>query len=427
MESFPQTANGKLDRNALPNPPIVTDRNATCDHSNVPKSGSVSDTCSNTMVDLVCGVVEKLRGNRPPESSSFASFGIDSLGSILFLKALSDALGGVRIDVKMVYGPGITVKSFAQTLYNKLKEERPEVLSAKNITAPFETVTEDLEDADANKDDPSSESFDDRVLVNRDLLEGIRGVLTLLVWWDHGHSQYLTMNYTFQSDTELFILMSGFATALQFRSTREIRSPKDLKSFWDIKSFLISRAVGVFPVMWLALLLNAPRWHLRALHDVMERQYNMNKFDKLPYPVSIWSNDPSVSSNEGFCAPFYVFAMQSWLKNICTDVGPYDVYYAAVIWTCFLAYAVIRLLLDRFQKLIRLKHLEYRSRGADVTRDSVLQNTVRRLMELCIELSENRLGWARFVLFVVIVYTALGYAIDVFKVLFHVFYLYLTL
>ena len=42
-------------------------------------------------------VVQQLRGYRPSPNSSFASIGIDSLGSILFLRYLSDSLGGIEV------------------------------------------------------------------------------------------------------------------------------------------------------------------------------------------------------------------------------------------------------------------------------------------------------------------------------------------
>jgi hypothetical protein len=65
----------------------------------------------------ICDVVEKLRGRRPALSSSFASIGVDSLGAVMFVKYLSESLGGLRIDPSKIYAPGVTVSSFARYIY----------------------------------------------------------------------------------------------------------------------------------------------------------------------------------------------------------------------------------------------------------------------------------------------------------------------
>ena len=173
MKSFPETANGKLDRKALPD---STDKDL-CDEILSKEMESENDnyddndkecptTQCNTPADLsekissfssnifgrskdckpidfkqarqqrnisilskhICDTVEKLRGRRPTFGSSFASIAVDSLGAVMFVKYLSDSLGGIRIEPAKLYAPGITIKSFAENLLTRLEVECPAAL-----------------------------------------------------------------------------------------------------------------------------------------------------------------------------------------------------------------------------------------------------------------------------------------------------------
>ena len=55
-------------------------------------------------------VIPQVRGRRPVLANSFASIGVDSLGAVMFIKYLSDSVGGIRIEPSKIYAPGVTIR-----------------------------------------------------------------------------------------------------------------------------------------------------------------------------------------------------------------------------------------------------------------------------------------------------------------------------
>lgn len=171
VQSFPETANGKLDRKALTDPASsdqVIEMQSSAEERVQPQSPCIEDTLAinfnctrgggesgvgagvgvegksaylnsrqrsllnsknvTTMVKHICDMVEQMRGRRPSSGSSFAAIGVDSLGAVMFIKFLSDSLGGIRIEPAKIYAPGVTIKTFAEGLITRLEKEKPDAL-----------------------------------------------------------------------------------------------------------------------------------------------------------------------------------------------------------------------------------------------------------------------------------------------------------
>jgi hypothetical protein len=173
VQSFPETANGKLDRKALPDPASsdqVIEMRSSTEEQAQPQSPCIEDNSAvilnctrggaesgvgagvgvgvegkgaylnsrqrslldsknvTIMVKHICDMVEQMRGRRPSSGSSFAAIGVDSLGAVMFIKFLSDSLGGIRIEPAKIYAPGVTIRTFAEGLITRLEKEKPDAL-----------------------------------------------------------------------------------------------------------------------------------------------------------------------------------------------------------------------------------------------------------------------------------------------------------
>lgn len=150
VTAFPQTANGKIDRKALPDPiefsappPTADDPAPEVLSSNAAASVDTVATATpgagynqeRGMVNHIIEVVKKLRDQRPGPNSSFASLGLDSLGSIMFIRTLSVSLEGMKINPALLYKPGVTIRTLAIVLLQRLEVENP-ALREKIIGQP---------------------------------------------------------------------------------------------------------------------------------------------------------------------------------------------------------------------------------------------------------------------------------------------------
>eukprot|EP01041_Mallomonas_annulata_P014734 gene14734-31314_t len=267
-----------------------------------------------TMTDHIRDIVYRVQGYRPSSTASFGTIAIDSLAAVIFVRALSESIDNFKIETSKIFTPGVTIKSLAEELYQQLEGKRPDILDQLNIISPSsyssyaysrnecvsneniirgDTTTtttinpirnrsthkqievengDDVEDEDSINTDVISEKFDAAILSNAKLIEGLRGVLVIMVLWDHFHHGML--NDIWRSDTTLFVLLSGFTTSIQLRHSRIIKSIYDINKLWNWQSFLFTRAVGIFPVLWLALLLNAPRWYYHDRYYLEHDSYS---------------------------------------------------------------------------------------------------------------------------------------------------------
>ena len=309
VKCFPQTPNGKLDRKALGMIPLPEETDVT--------AKAISSAAASPLVRLVLHVLKESRGVNASSSSSFASVGIDSIGGIFFIRALSDALGGISISPRELYSPGTTVGSFASKLQLRITNERPELLPVIEASADVKTLTMmssgfDLEEGKAAGSEEGSEEAVDSlhfaITSNLRLLQGLRGLFTIMVLFDH----YTSMRHSaaILADTSLFVILTGFSTALQMRE-------QSIEAF-NFTHFMSGKCIGILPILWLTLMLHVPRWVLQSVYL-----------------------DPKPRSTTIGCAILNIVAMETNVP-ICFMEGPSaSVYFASVILNTFLVYALL--------------------------------------------------------------------------------------
>lgn len=288
-----------------------------------------------SMVTHICDVTEAINGRRPRQCANFASVGVDSLGAVLFVRSLSESLGGIKIDPTKIYSPDTTILGLAEDLYQQLSRDNPALLESLRITT---IVDEDeAEGSEVSEKSAVEADLEEGFLSNRRLYEGMRGLLALMVLWDHYHPDKLPTVDAFQSDTFLFVILSGFTAAIQLRdppkrSSKRSDSIVELRGTFDWKAYLMGRAVGIFPILWAALIISTPRWII---------------VDTMLVRGGVFSYEQSLQ-----CIPLYISGIQSLFRPQCKHLGPNTTVYASLIWTVFILYGIMRSVLVRFQNLV---------------------------------------------------------------------------
>ena len=185
MKSFPLTANGKLDRNSLISTAldsVVVDFGTEL----VEKSGlpTQSSSCSQSMVQHVSSVIHSVNGRWPRPDSFFTSVGVDSLGAIIFVRNLSDSLGGARISPADVFDAQLTISAFSKKIFEEMQMNHPSTLADLGIDRAVDSDGS-VEEVERDLQDDVEADAELGFLSNWRLYEGIRGVFTFLVLWDH--------------------------------------------------------------------------------------------------------------------------------------------------------------------------------------------------------------------------------------------------
>ena len=329
VRAFPLTANGKLDRNAFPSPEIPSVADASL------KPLLHGSDSSKTMADHICDVMEAIKGKRPQVNANFSSIGVDSLGAVLFIRSLSESLGGIQIEPSKIYSPQTTIVGLAEEMYHQLSIENPSLLSKLRITGGADDA--EIDNTDDYAKSAVEMDLEEGFLTNRKLYDGLRGILTIMVLWDHYHPDNMPTVDSFQSDTLLFVVLSGFTAAVQLRDPPR-RSVKksgfivESRGNFDWKAYLVGRAVGIFPILWVALVVNIPFWIYQDTAVVQMR---------------IYSSDQALQ-----CIPLYITGIQSLFRPQCKHLGPNTTVYASLIWTVFILYGILRSYLTSFQNYI---------------------------------------------------------------------------
>lgn len=342
VEVFPLTSSGKIDRQALAllDSGIVFDLHALDATSREinPQGGDVRCIA---LEEHIARVVLQCSGRSLRPKSSFAALGVDSLSSILFLRALSDSFSGA-VDMQLIhsiYSPDTTLADFASKLHAHLVTKAPSAMQNAGIS-PLLSTTNDISE-------PFESDVECRLLAvmtcNVRIIQGLRGFLAFMVLYDHFRPPGVPFSQAFLADASLFVILSGFTTGLQLTGALEWDIDSDsIKSraiitlrndTFDWRQFLISRAIGIFPILWLTLIICAPRWWL---------QNNPLAADPNPHIINNAPAPELSSATVGTCAFLYTIGMDTYYRPHCLASGPKDTYYGGALWNVFLYFCCLR-------------------------------------------------------------------------------------
>lgn len=382
LDSFPTNTSGKADTRALPDPPTLVKSFCLSQTTPMPiGSTSTGESVSlaggkyvalrshRTLAKFICETIAATRGGEiPSEGSSFAAIGVDSVGAIIFVRQLSASLDNVAIDLATIFGGGVTIRTFADGMMKKLRDEKPAV--ACRFLDP--DLEDPAEESSGLEDSPAEQAFNDRMLANRTFLNGLRGLLAVMVLYDH-YPAY-PKNLSIKCDAYLFILLSGLASSLELRETPKYaviaKGEYQLqpRPRFDWFRFLLTRWLGILPMAWLSLVLFAPFWYWR---DEGSREQS-NFIPSLHQ-----------TSDNALCTLLYVFAAETFFDPNCVHgSGPAFTRYASLLNTSYMLYAIFRLGLVKFQnELMAWREpglILLHSNVAAVATDTRLVSSIRR-------------------------------------------------
>eukprot|EP01038_Epipyxis_sp_PR26KG_P005095 gene5095-7104_t len=410
VETFPQTPNGKLDRKALPDPPLFddeikteTEEIANLHIGSMPTRSKLDEQEHHNVALLnhVCGIVESVRGRRPGVNTSFAAMGMDSLGAVVLVKRLSDGLDNLKIEQSFLYSSGLTVHDLVEVLRERLLKEKNTFITNLEYNYERERDLEENTKRKNNSLDLSNENDDEEMdflpckfnshfeaLLGRnvDFILGLRGFYAFMVLWDHYHGEDSLTSSSWAVDTGLFVLISGLTTSFQLRIAPKVISTPNGVTLLPLQPFkpfhfLISRAIGIFPVLWIGIIISIPFWL-----DQAKYQKSTGHFSAI---------------EEGICAPLYVIGFQSWVRPQCHHTGPNHLVFVfgSIILNVFIIYSIGKFIWSRYQlskfKIFSTDHF-----------DSNEPKSVSNYQKLMIMFAFNRaptLKWSYVIIFIYLV------------------------
>ena len=192
-------------------------------------------------------------------------------------------------------------------------------------------------------------SFDEILISNRLTLEGLRGIFMFMVIYDHFHNPLVPISSAFAGNINLFMIMTGFTTPLQLRETPVFvkRSSEDKSTLDDnrplnssepnsiavkvrpsfkIIPFILSRMVGLYPILWLAIICDTPI--------------------KLKFPST------QDVKTQAICQVLHLVALNSLYRPACQIYGPNYVLYASLLFCVCILYGIIRKFWVKFQNYV---------------------------------------------------------------------------
>ena len=171
--------------------------------------------------------------------------------------------------------------------------------------------------------------FDEIVASNIVMFEGCRGILALLVLWEHYHDPKYEINFDIAADSGMFFIVAGLTASLQYRILPLHMGRVDSgirllpRRPFECLAFLQSKYLGIYPCLWLTLLICVPNWYMNEPKHV---------------------DDP-------LCYPLWIVGVQT-MSKACVDNGPYGIWFASTLIIVLFVYAVFRVIFGYVQDWI---------------------------------------------------------------------------
>ena len=271
----------------------------------------------------------------------------------------------------------------------RIKQERDRIGSAWAYESSFE------------------DEYSNICAANLPMLDGLRCVFTFIVLFDHFwvNTSLELDNRALGSSISMFLLVTGWGTALILREPEKLRFhtvtrwfKKDTSSAaeeqvhgylvlrrtpFNWKSFLLTRFVGLFPVMWLALLLVTPWWILqdKQRREQTEVYYSLSP-DVRPKmdPMDLTINGYVQSTNGIICTGLYVTGLNAFYRPQCRMYGPNMLLFASIIWGLFLLWIIPKIVWVWLQEKLMRWGLQNNSSENDVTKKDDMESGLSNII-----------------------------------------------
>ena len=104
------------------------------------------------IAEEICSVVQNVKGIRPSHNCTLASLGVDSLGTIILIKKISETFDGIRVKPKEIFQSGLTIADLSVEIKEKLISKKSEILNELNNRSTGNNLTVEQTDFEVEVD-----------------------------------------------------------------------------------------------------------------------------------------------------------------------------------------------------------------------------------------------------------------------------------
>ena len=230
---------------------------------------------------------------------------------------------------------------------------------------------------------------------NVPMLDGLRCIFTLIVLFDHFWSgtSWELKNGALGSSISMFLIVTGWGTALALHESEKLDfhtvtnwfkkdsssaaqervigyMPKRRTPF-NWKTFLLTRFIGLFPILWLAMVLAIP-WWIDADNKRIEFTHHYYSLPPADRPkvnsMDLVRPGSRQSPNGAICTTLYVIGLQSFYRPTCGGAnGPNVLLFGSIIWGLFLIWIIPKIVWNKIlEKAMRWRLNNGNARAAEV-------------------------------------------------------------